>query len=110
MCTYLHSEGVETGQHRRKYGTQHNGYDVEEHDGLLEFVDGVLDDHFDEHSKPQGVKLRHIVEKCGEKPHKLAHFRLHRLRRDVVIYLIIGQTKVLDVQLLQECVDLICAL
>ena len=83
---------------------------MEEHNSFLEFVDGILDDHFDENSEPQRVKLRHVVEKCGEKTHELAHFRLRRLRGDIVIYLIIGQAKVLDVEFLKECVDLICTL
>ena len=64
-------------------------------------MDRIFNDHFDEYSEPECIELTHIVEQGGQETHKLANFGLIRLLFELAFYLIIGQTEILDVELLQ---------
>ncbi len=68
--------------------------------GLLKLMNGVFDDHLDEYSEPERVKLRHIVKEGCDEAHELADAGLTRSMGRRRVYLKIGQAKVADVELL----------
>ena len=74
--TYLYSKGVVLGEDGCQNGRQDEGYGVKEAYSFLQLVNGVFDNHLDEYSKPECVKLRHIIEKRRQEAHKLADLGL----------------------------------
>ncbi len=81
---------------------------MEKPDKLSNLMNRVLYNMLNKHSKPQSIELRHVVEESGEKPHELAHFRLHWRVWNILFKFVEWQTQVLDEDLLQKTIDFVC--
>ncbi len=108
MFAYLYTKSVELCQNGSQTGREWKCDDVKEHYELAKFVDRVLDRLVDDHSEPQSIELRHIIEESSKKAHELADLSLHRLIRYIHLDFIIGETQVFDVKFLEKRVNFVC--
>lgn len=107
---YLNTESVKLSQNTSQDSWDHKGNDMKEAYCLLKFVYWVLNNHLDEYSEPECIELRHVVKESCQKAHELADFCLWWFFQHSTVNLVIWQAEILNIELLDQGIDLICRL